>query len=104
MRTLIVLNVLSSLASLAMAAYGLLILMLASGLDPLRTDDTGVALGSGLLAAFLVIPAFCVVASVRLARRDRRLSILLALLPFALVALGVFVVRAVPWPSGPASS
>lgn len=99
----VVLNALSSIASLAMAGYGLLILMLASRFDPLRIDYAGVALGSGLLAAFLVVPTFCVVASVRLALQARHSSIFLALAPLALVTLGIFVVRAIPWPSAPAS-
>ena len=74
-----VLNILSSVASLAMVGYGSLIVMLAH-FDPLHTDYVGVALGFAFIVPFLIIPPICVVASIRLARRDRRSSILVALI------------------------
>lgn len=92
-----VLNILSSVASLAMVGYGSLIVMLAH-FDPLHTDYVGVALGFAFIVPFLIIPPICVVASIRLARRDRRSSIFVALIPFALTALAILVWHEVPWP------
>jgi hypothetical protein len=99
----VVLNTLSSVASLAMAGYGLLIFMMSRYFNPLQIDYTGVVIGSVLLASFLLIPTCCVVASSKLALRDRRSAIPVALIPFVLIVLGVFVIRAIPWPSPPAS-
>ena len=98
----VVLNTLASVASLAMAGYGLLIFMMSRYFDPMRIDYTGVAIGVGLIAAFLLIPTFCVMVSSKLALRDRRWSIPMALVPFALIGLGVFVLHVIPWPSPPA--
>jgi hypothetical protein len=98
----VALDVLSSAASLAMAGYGLLILMM-SQFDPLHTDRVGMTFGLGLVATFLIVPTFCVVTSLRLASRDRRSSILLALVPFVLIALGLLVIHEFPWPAGPAN-
>jgi hypothetical protein len=92
-----VLNILSSVASLAMVGYGSLIVMLAH-FDPLHTDYVGVALGFAFIVPFLIIPPICVVASIRLARRDRRSSIFVALIPVALTALAILVWHEVPWP------
>jgi hypothetical protein len=92
-----VLNILSSVASLAMVGYGSLIVMLAH-FDPLHTDYVGVALGFAFIVPFLIIPPICVVASIRLARQDRRSSILVALIPVALTALAILVWHEVPWP------
>ena len=92
-----VLNILSSVASLAMVGYGSLIVMLAH-FDPLHTDYVGVALGFAFIVPFLIIPPICVVASIRLARRDRRSSVLVALIPVALTALAILVWHEVPWP------
>ena len=65
-RTVIVVpNVLSSLASLAMACYGALLLML-SRFDPMRTDDFGATLGLAPLAVYPVVPTYFWVASARL--------------------------------------
>jgi cell shape-determining protein MreD len=94
------LNALAGLASLAMSGYGLLILLL-TRLDPLRTDYVGIALGSGLLVTFLVVPAFCVTRSVRLATTKPHAAIYPALVPFALFSLALVVIRAVPWPPPP---
>jgi hypothetical protein len=44
-----------------------------------------------------------VVRSMKLASLDRRSSIFLALIPFALIALGILIVRTVPWPGAPAN-
>jgi hypothetical protein len=95
-----VLNILSSVASLAMVGYGSLIVMLAH-FDPLHTDYVGVALGFAFIVPFLIIPPICVVASIRLARQDRRSSILVALIPVALTALAILVWHEVPWPRIP---
>ena len=95
-----VLNILSSVASLAMVGYGSLIVMLAH-FDPLHTDYVGVALGFAFIVPFLIIPPICVVASIRLARRDRRSSVLVALIPVALTALAILVWHEVPWPRIP---
>ena len=95
-----VLNILSSVASLAMVGYGSLIVMLAH-FDPLHTDYVGVALGFAFIVPFLIIPPICVVASIRLARRDRRSSIFVAPIPFALTALAILVWHEVPWPRIP---
>lgn len=103
MRTVVtVLNVLSSMACLAMAGLGVLVLMLTQ-LDPLHTDYLGIAFGSGLLATFLIIPVVCVVASRKLLKRGNRSSIFLAILPFVFVALGFWVYHIFPWPPAPAN-
>jgi hypothetical protein len=99
----VILNTLASVASLAMAGYGLLIFMMSRYFNPLQIDYTGVVIGSVLLATFLVIPTCCVVASSKLALRERRLSVAVALAPFALIALAVIVMRAIPWPAPPAN-
>jgi hypothetical protein len=103
MRTVVTaLNVLSSMACLAMAGLGVLVLMLTQ-LDPLHTDHLGIAFGSGLLTTFLIVPVVCVVTSRRLLKRGNRSSIFLAFLPFVFVALGFWVYHIFPWPPVPAN-
>jgi hypothetical protein len=97
----VVLAVLSTLASLAMTGYGVLVLMF-SHFDPLHTDRVGTNFGLAIMATFMVIPTFLIVASLRLAYFDRRSSLVVALLPFALVGLGVYVIHEFPWPALPA--
>jgi hypothetical protein len=84
-------NVISSLASLAviwlgarMAYWGLL------GFE--HGDYSGTALGIGLAAAYLIIPAICVAASVRLAERKPWASIVLASMPLMLIAIAVLAI------------
>jgi hypothetical protein len=73
----VILNVLSSLACVAVASYGVPILML-TRFDPLRADYLGTAFGLGLLATSLIIPGFCVVTSL-IGGSTSPFSILLAL-------------------------
>ncbi|HEY3795033.1 MAG TPA: hypothetical protein VGM09_24680 [Bradyrhizobium sp.] len=97
----VVFAVLSTLASVAMTGYGVLVLML-SHFDPMHTDRVGTNFGLAIMATFMVIPTICIIASLRLAYFDRRSSLFVGLLPFALVALGVYVIHEFPWPAPPA--
>jgi hypothetical protein len=99
----VVLSVLSTLASLALTGYGALVLML-SGFDPLHADRLGTNFGLGIIVTFLTIPTYLIVTSLRLAYFNRRSSIYVALLPFALAAVGVVVIHFFPWPPTPATA
>lgn len=74
-----VLNVLSSLASLLMVWFGSSLSMLV-GRDYFVFDMV-------VVATFLIIPSVCVVASTRLVRHRRGLSIFVSLVPVVLVPL-----------------
>jgi hypothetical protein len=56
----VVLSVLSTLASLALTGYGALVLML-SGFDPLHADRLGTNFGLGIIVTFLTIPTYLIV-------------------------------------------
>jgi hypothetical protein len=60
---------------------------------PEQQDYRVIAYGLVLIATFLIIPVICVTASTRLARQDRRSSVLVALAPAVLGAadVGYFV-------------
>ncbi len=89
MRTAVtVLNILSSLASLATVGFGWAITVVAR-LNPLHSDYPAIAFGGALIAAFLIIPPICVVASTKLARQDRRSSIFVSLVPVVLIVLAI---------------
>jgi hypothetical protein len=83
-----VLNVLSSLGSLGMLSLGLRIVS-AELLSTEYHDYTVIAVGLVLVSTFLIVPAVCVVASIKLARRDRRWSIVVSLVPAVLLALAL---------------
>jgi hypothetical protein len=100
LRSVIIANVLAGLCCLAMVGCGFVILLV-SQMDSLHPDHFGMALGSALLGAFLVIPALSIARSIRLASSDRRASIAFALAPFAFIALAVVGMRTAPWPSPP---
>jgi hypothetical protein len=90
MRTAVtVLNILSSLASLATVWFGWAMTMV--GRLGEHSDYTAIAFGLALIAAFLIIPPICVVASTKLARRDQRSSIFVSLVPVGLIALTIIV-------------
>ena len=85
MRTAVTgLNVISSLASLAMAWFGLVMAEFAAQFNPLQRDYYGIAYGLTVLAIFLILPVLCAVKSQKLARMDRRSSITVSLVPLAL--------------------
>jgi hypothetical protein len=79
-------NVISSLASLAMAGLGWIVTMIARMPAPEQQDPRVMAYGVGLIVAFLTIPLVCVATSIKLSRADRRVSVLVSLAPAALVA------------------
>jgi hypothetical protein len=82
MRTsVIVLNVISLLTSLAMAGLGWIVTMIARIPVPEQQDYRVIGYGVALIAAFLMAPVICVTASTRLARQERRSSVLVALAP-----------------------
>ena len=87
--SVIVLNAISSLASLAMAGLGWIVTMIARIPVPEQRDYRITAYGVALIATFLMAPVICVTASTRLARQDRRLSVLVALVPAVLVAAAI---------------
>jgi divalent metal cation (Fe/Co/Zn/Cd) transporter len=94
MRTsVIVLNVISLLTSLAMAGLGWIVTMIARIPVPEQQDYRVIGYGVALIATFLMAPAICVTASTKLARQGRRSSVLIALAPAVLVAgaVGYFV-------------
>ena len=65
MRTAVtVFNILSSVVSLVTVAFGWA-LTLVGQLSPTHTDYTAIAFGIALIAAFLIIPQVCVVASTK---------------------------------------
>ena len=85
MRTAVtVLNVISSLASLAMAWFGLVMAGFAAQFNPLERDYYGIAYGLTVLAIFLILPVLCAVKSQKWARIDRRSSVLVSLVPLVL--------------------
>jgi hypothetical protein len=89
-RTLaIVLNVISSLTSLAMAGLGWIVTMIARIPVPEQQDYRVVAYGVALIATFSMAPVICVTASTKVARQDRRSSVLVSLAPVVLVAAAV---------------
>ena len=81
----IVLNVISTLASLAMVWFGWVMAGFALEFDRRHPDYYILAYSIVVMAAFTVIPVLCAVRSSRLARQGRRSSILLSLLPLALI-------------------
>jgi hypothetical protein len=83
-----VLNILSSLASLATVWFGWMI-TLVGRLSPQHTDYTALAFGGALIATFLIIPPVCVVTSTKLARQNRRSAILVSLVPVGLIVLAI---------------
>jgi hypothetical protein len=90
MRTsVIVLNVISSLASLALAGLGWIVTLIARIGVREQQDYRVIAYGVALIATFSTVPVVCVTASTRLARQDRRSSVLVALAPAVLVAPAV---------------
>jgi hypothetical protein len=90
MRTsVIVLNVVSLLTSLAMAGLGWIVTMIARIPVPEQQDYRVIRYGVALIATFLMAPVICVTASTRLARQERRSSVLVALAPAVLVAAAV---------------
>ena len=90
MRTsVIVLNVISLLTSLAMAGLGWIVTMIARIPVPEQQDHRVIGYCVALIATFLMAPVICVTASTRLARQERRSSVLVALAPAVLVAAAV---------------
>jgi hypothetical protein len=90
MRTsVIVLNVISLLTSLAMAGLGWIVTLIARIPVPEQQDYRVIGYGVALIATFLMAPVICVTASTRLARQERRSSVLVALAPAVLVAAAV---------------
>jgi hypothetical protein len=90
MRTsVIVLNVISLLTSLAMAGLGWIATMIARIPVPEQQDYRVIGYGVALIATFLIAPVICVTASTRLARQERSSSVLVALAPAVLVAAAV---------------
>jgi hypothetical protein len=85
----IVLNVISSLASLTLIGLGWIVTMIARIPAPEQQDSRVIVYGVALIATFLMAPVVCVTTSLRLARRDRRSSILVAFVPAVLVAAAV---------------
>ena len=86
MRTVVtVLNVISTLASLGMVWFGWVMAGFAVEFNPLHRDYYGLAYSIMVMAAFLIIPALCIVTSRKLVRQDRRSSVLLSLVPLALI-------------------
>ena len=89
-RTLvIVLNVISSLTSLAMAGLGWIVTMIARIPVPEQQDYRVIAYGVALMVTFSMAPVICVTASTKLARQDRRSSVLVSLVPAVLVTAAV---------------
>ena len=80
-----ILNIISSLASLAMVWFGWVMAGFAAEFNPQHRDYYGIAYSVVVMAAFLIIPALCVAASSKLARQGRRLSVLVSLAPVALI-------------------
>jgi len=80
-----VLNVISTLASLAMVWFGWVMAGFAAEFNPQHRDYYGIVYSVVVMAAFLIIPAICVVTSTKLVRQDRGSSILLSLVPLALI-------------------
>lgn len=90
MRTLvIVLNVISSLTSLAMAGLGWIVTVIARIPVPEQQHYRVIAYGVALIVTFSIAPIICVTASTKLARQDRRSSVLVSLVPAVLVAAAV---------------
>jgi hypothetical protein len=92
MRTAVaILNVLSFLVSLLMLWLGSG--MVLQGLDRLKYDEyKELPLGFVLVAAFLIAPAICVIASTKLARAGGGWAILVALVPVLVAVLMIPVV------------
>jgi hypothetical protein len=89
-----VLNVISSLASLAMVWFGWVMAGFAAEFDPLHRDYYGIAYGVTLMGAFLIIPALCVATSTKHVRQDRRSSVLVSLAPVALIPPAILMYTA----------
>jgi hypothetical protein len=87
--SVIVLDVISSLASLAMAGLGWIVTVIARIPVPELQDYRVIVYGVALIAMFMMAPVICVTASRRLARQDRRSSVLVALAPTVLIAAAV---------------
>jgi len=100
MRSVVIANVLAGLCCLAMAGYGLIMLMI-SQLNPMDPYYFGIALGCALFGLFLTVPAISIPRSLKLARINRRASISFALAPFAFIALAVIGIYATPSPAPP---
>jgi hypothetical protein len=86
-----VLNIISSLASLAMVWFGWVMAGFAADFDSLHRDYYGIAYGVALMGAFLIVPALCVVASIKLVRQDRRSSVFVSLAPMALIPPAILI-------------
>jgi hypothetical protein len=82
----IVLNILSSLASLGMLCVGAYLVSVGF-LSLQYRDYTPLTLGLMLVAGFLSVPAVSVTSSTKLARQGSRWSILVSLAPVALFVL-----------------
>jgi len=82
-----VLNIASSLASLAMVLLGFWIGYV--GLLGIEHGDySAITLGVVIVMAFIVMPLICVIASTWLARRERGLSsVCVSLMPLLLIAV-----------------
>jgi antibiotic biosynthesis monooxygenase (ABM) superfamily enzyme len=86
----LVLNIASSLASLAMVLLGFCIGYV--GLLGLEHGDyRAIILGVVLVMAFMVMPLICVIASTWLDRREHGLSVCVSLMPLLLIAVAGLV-------------
>jgi hydrogenase-4 membrane subunit HyfE len=84
-----VLNVISSVASLAMAGLGLIVTMIGRIPVPEQQDHRVIAYGGALIVTFLVLPIICVMTSTKLARQDDRSSLFVSLAPAVLATTAV---------------
>jgi hypothetical protein len=66
----------------------------AADFDPLNRDYHGIAYGVALMGAFLIIPALCVVASIKLVRQGRRSPVFVSLAPVALIPPAILIYTA----------
>jgi uncharacterized membrane protein YcjF (UPF0283 family) len=80
-----ILNVIASLASLAMLWFGWVMAGFAAEFNPQHRDYYGIAYSVVVMATFLIVPVLCVMASRKLVRQHRRGSVLVALVPVALI-------------------
>jgi hypothetical protein len=76
-----ILNVIASLASLAMVWFGWVMAGFAAEFNPQHRDYYGIAYSVVVMATFLIVPVLCVMASRKLVRQHRRGSVLVALVP-----------------------
>jgi hydrogenase-4 membrane subunit HyfE len=85
----IVFNVISSLASLAMAGLGWIVTMIARIPAPEQQDQRVLAYGVALIVSFLVLPVVCVAMSGNSARQNPASAVFWSLVPAVLVAAAV---------------